>query len=251
MARVVACFPQASRSRPAATAANQGKRPVFVLARPTHASRAWEWPQELGRWFRPLNRRLHYETAFGEIARWQARAQTWTQTWTVQPNQRVVRFYSLRNHSINCAEFEVFSSPLLMPYLSQAKNFSKAHAPHCLLIRKSIEFKPQRCSTRISMLHNVHIISLAVWFGQTRGPWKSTEWIFELCGFLKWFLKSVDFLDDFWNLWIFETKWCAVLVRNCATLCFLKTYAYWMDTTASTCDEIWSKFICFNDAAWH
>ena len=52
IARVVACFPQASRSRPSATAADS-KRPVFVLARPTRASRAWERPQELGCWFCP------------------------------------------------------------------------------------------------------------------------------------------------------------------------------------------------------
>ena len=59
------------------------KRSVFVLARPTSASRAREQPQELGRWFCPLNLRLPSGTAFGEIARWLAGAQTWTQTRTL------------------------------------------------------------------------------------------------------------------------------------------------------------------------
>ena len=34
---------------------------------------------------------------------------------------RVVKVYSLRNHSLNCVEFEFFLSLLLMPNLSQAK----------------------------------------------------------------------------------------------------------------------------------
>ena len=50
IAREIACFAQASRSRPAATAAD-----------------------------------------FGEIARWPAGAQTWTQTWTLPPDQRVLK----------------------------------------------------------------------------------------------------------------------------------------------------------------
>ena len=38
------------------------------------------------------------------------RAQTWTQTCTLQPDQRVVRVLSLQNYSINCVEFEFFIS---------------------------------------------------------------------------------------------------------------------------------------------
>ena len=34
---------------------------------------------------------------------------------------KLYRFYRLRNHSINCVEFEFFLSPLLMPNLSQVK----------------------------------------------------------------------------------------------------------------------------------
>ena len=53
---------------------------VFVLA---CASRAEELPQdsgqELGCWFCQLNLWLPSGTALGEIARWQVRAQTWTQ----------------------------------------------------------------------------------------------------------------------------------------------------------------------------
>ena len=84
---MVACFPHASLSRPAATAADAvpQKRPVFVLARPTRASRAGERPQQLGRWFSTLNLRLPSGTAFRDIARWPAGAQTWTQTWTLPP----------------------------------------------------------------------------------------------------------------------------------------------------------------------
>ena len=65
--------------------------PEIVLACPTRASRTGEQPQELGRWFCPLNLRLPSGTAFGEIARWPAGARTWTQTWTVPPDQRVVK----------------------------------------------------------------------------------------------------------------------------------------------------------------
>ena len=68
-----------------------GKRPVFVLVYQTRASRVRELPQELGRWFCPLNLRLPSGTAFGEITRWLAGAQTWTQIWTLPPNQRVVK----------------------------------------------------------------------------------------------------------------------------------------------------------------
>ena len=39
-------------------------------------------------------------------------------------------FYRLRNHSINCVEFQFYLSPLLMPNLSQAQKRSKAHAQH-------------------------------------------------------------------------------------------------------------------------
>ena len=90
IARVVACFPQASLSLPAVTAATC-KRPVLVLASPARASRAGVQPQELGSWFCPLNLRLPSGSAFGEIARWPALAWTWTQTWTVPPDQRVVK----------------------------------------------------------------------------------------------------------------------------------------------------------------
>ena len=59
IARVVACFLQASLSRLPPTR----KRPVFVLAHQTRASRARERPQELSRWFCPLNLRLPSGTA--------------------------------------------------------------------------------------------------------------------------------------------------------------------------------------------
>ena len=88
---------------------------------PTCPSSSGVQPQELGRWFGHLNLRLPSGTAFGEIARWQAGAQTWTQVWTLPQDQRVVKVYRLQNHSINCVEFEFLLSPLLTPNLSQEK----------------------------------------------------------------------------------------------------------------------------------
>ena len=41
------------------------KRPIFVLARPTHASRAGAGPQELGHWFCSQILRLSSRIAFG------------------------------------------------------------------------------------------------------------------------------------------------------------------------------------------
>ena len=88
IARVVACYPQASQSLPAATASDS--ETPCVLARPTRASRAREQPQELGRWFCPLKFRFLSGTAFREIARWSVGAQTSTQNWTLPPDQQVV-----------------------------------------------------------------------------------------------------------------------------------------------------------------
>ena len=65
----------------------------FSLTTPSSA--AWgERPQELGRWLCPLNLLLPSGTAFWEIARRQAGAQTWTQTWTLPPDQQVVKVLS-------------------------------------------------------------------------------------------------------------------------------------------------------------
>ena len=64
IARVVARFPQASRLLPAATASNS--ETPCVCARPSNRpSCAGARPQELGRWFCPLNLRLSSGTAFG------------------------------------------------------------------------------------------------------------------------------------------------------------------------------------------
>ena len=67
------------------------KRPVFVLARPTRPSceratpRAWPL-------ISPSNLRLPSGTVSREITRWPAGAQTWFQTLTLPPDQRVVKF---------------------------------------------------------------------------------------------------------------------------------------------------------------
>ena len=76
--RVVACFPQASLSLPAATAADSETPCVWSLQSDLHkqswraAPRAWQLilPSEA------LNLQLPSGTALGEIARWQAGAQT-------------------------------------------------------------------------------------------------------------------------------------------------------------------------------
>ena len=44
---------------------------------------------------------------FGVIARWQAGAWTWTQTWTLQPDQWVVEVLSAQKPGIICVEFEL------------------------------------------------------------------------------------------------------------------------------------------------
>ena len=93
---MVVCFPQASLSLPAATAADS--ETPCVCARQSYPRQPWrrarELPQGLGHWFCPQNLRLTSGTAFREIARWPAGAWTWTQTWTVPPDQRVVKVLS-------------------------------------------------------------------------------------------------------------------------------------------------------------
>ena len=78
-----------SSSEPAVTATNC--ETPCVCACQTRASRAWALPQELGHWFCPLNLWLSSGTAFREVARWQAGAWNWAQTWTLPPDQVVVK----------------------------------------------------------------------------------------------------------------------------------------------------------------
>ena len=105
IARVVTCFPQESWSRPAATAADS-ETPCFCAC-PSYSRKQSRraapraWPLILPS--KPSELRLPSGTAFGEITRWPARAQTRTQTWTLPPDSD-----QLRNHSINCVEFEIF-----------------------------------------------------------------------------------------------------------------------------------------------
>ena len=113
------CFPQASLLQPAATAAYLETPCVCVLACPTRASSAWVLPQ--GRWFCSLNLWLPSGTAFGEIARWPAEAQAWTQTWTLQHDQRVVKVSSPPKSQHKLCGVWILLSPLLMPNLIQAK----------------------------------------------------------------------------------------------------------------------------------
>ena len=71
--------------------AADSETPCVCASPTTWASRTGELPQELCLWFCPLNPRLPSATAFEEIARWQAGPQTWTQTWTLQPDQGVAK----------------------------------------------------------------------------------------------------------------------------------------------------------------
>ena len=80
IARVVACFPQASLQRLPQQCPWLGSAlaALCLCVCPICASRAGERPQELGRWFLPLNLLLSSGTAFRHIARWPAGAQIWT-----------------------------------------------------------------------------------------------------------------------------------------------------------------------------
>ena len=98
IARVVTCFLQASLSRPVATRNLSRKHRVFVLARPTRAMCSPVQPAH-----------AEQESSSKSLASWQlilpskpsmvfwnrqAGAQTFTQTWTLTPDQRVVKVLS-------------------------------------------------------------------------------------------------------------------------------------------------------------
>ena len=88
IARVVALFRQASRSRPAAAANSvppTQKRLVFVLAHPNSPSCKSSTIDFAVKAFDHL-----LEKPSGVIARWPTGARTWTQTWTKLPDQRAV-----------------------------------------------------------------------------------------------------------------------------------------------------------------
>ena len=87
--------------------------------------------QELGRWFCPLNLRLPSGTAFGEIARWPAGAQTWTQTWTLPPDQLVVTWKVLSppKPQQNLWSLNSFEVRYWCQIWVKCSNFSNANAP--------------------------------------------------------------------------------------------------------------------------
>ena len=119
-ARVVACFPQGAFGSQKQLLQTL-KRAVFVLAWLTCPSSARERPQELGQWFCPLNLWSPSGTALGDIVRCPAGAQTWTQTWTLQPGQQVVKVFSpLKSQYKHCGVW-ILLSLLLIPNLRQAK----------------------------------------------------------------------------------------------------------------------------------
>ena len=118
--RVVACFPQASRARPAATAADS--ETPCVCARPSDprkqsrraAPRAWPLilPSKPSITFWDSLRRDWKMTGKGLNLDSNLNCASWPTS---------CKGFVLRNHSINCVDFEFFLSPLLMSNLSQAK----------------------------------------------------------------------------------------------------------------------------------
>ena len=117
IARVVACFPQASLSRPAATAADS--ETPCVCARPSDprkqsrraAPRAWPLilpskPLIIFKFWNSLRRDCQM-TGRGSNLDSNLNCAAW-------PTSCKGRFYLLLNHNINCVEFQFFLSPLLM-----------------------------------------------------------------------------------------------------------------------------------------
>ena len=96
-------------SQPAATAADS--ETPGVCARPF----------VFGRWFCPLNPRLPFGTAFGQAG--SARTKTWTQTWTLPHDQRVVKvLYPPKSQHKLCVVWILFKSVTVSNLnLSQAK----------------------------------------------------------------------------------------------------------------------------------
>ena len=94
MARVVEMFPKARRSLSAVTVAYSelGNALCFVLACPTRPSCSRERIQELAIDFAIKTNNLR-EQPTGVIARWKAGARSWTQTWTLPPDQWPTSFY--------------------------------------------------------------------------------------------------------------------------------------------------------------
>ena len=117
IARAVACFPQASRSRSAATAADS--ETPCVCAR--HTSRqsnppklCWSLaPQELGHWFCSQNLRLSSRIAFGSDFQMTGKGSN------LDSNLNSAA-YLLRSPWISCVEFEFFLDPLQTPKLRTA-----------------------------------------------------------------------------------------------------------------------------------
>ena len=97
---------------------------MFVLARPTHASKAGASEscpkslavdialQTLDYFLEQPSERLPDDLQGPKLG---------LKLELCRLTNELERFYHPQNHSINCREFEFFLSPLLMPNLSQAK----------------------------------------------------------------------------------------------------------------------------------
>ena len=66
------------------------------------------------------------ESLLGVIARWQAGPRTWTQNWSLLPDQQVVKVYQLWNPWINCVEFKFCIGLLKMQNWGKQSNYFKA-----------------------------------------------------------------------------------------------------------------------------
>ena len=106
-----------SSSEPAATAADS--QTPCVCARPTDPPKQRQRVAPRACLLISVNLRPPSATAFGKIARWQAGAQTWTQTWTLLPDQRVVKVPPKSQHKLSGVW--ILLNPLLLPNLSHVK----------------------------------------------------------------------------------------------------------------------------------
>ena len=128
--------PKARRSLSAVTVAYSelGNALCFVLACPTRPSCSRERIQELAIDFAIKTNNLR-EQPTGVIARWKAGARSWTQTWTLPPDQWPTSFYCFICSEIKLYTvwililFEFFLGLFKVPKLRQAKQIFQSSSP--------------------------------------------------------------------------------------------------------------------------
>ena len=94
---------------------------------PTRPSYDRALQQGLGHWLCSQNLRLSPDNL---IARWPAGAQTWTQTWTMFPDQLVIKVLSASKVLVNkLSGIWIHLGPLKMPKLRQAVSCFQPSSP--------------------------------------------------------------------------------------------------------------------------